>query len=56
MNKILRIKQATKTGYALFELGGVADLNYVSSKTRRGRVESLGKISPTITTENTVPH
>lgn len=52
MNKILRIKQATKTGYALFEVGGVADLNYATSKTRRGRVEQMGRISPTITTEN----
>lgn len=30
----------------------MADLNYVSSKTRRGRVIENGKICPTLTTEN----
>lgn len=47
----VRIKQATKQGYALCDIGGVADFNYVSSKTRRGRVQKHGQISPTITSE-----
>lgn len=32
--------------------GGVADLNYPDSQTRRGRVIENGEISPTLTTEN----
>lgn len=32
--------------------GGICDLNYVSSKTRRGRVQGGGTISPTLTAEN----
>lgn len=51
MKDIIRIKQATKLGYAEMEVGGVADLNYPDSKTRRGRVEELGNISPTIAAE-----
>lgn len=31
---------------------GVADLNYPSSKTRRGRVIDMGNVSPTLTTES----
>lgn len=46
------IKQATKTGYVECDIGGVADLNYVISKTRRGRVIEQGNICPTLTTEN----
>ena len=34
-------------------LGGVADFLYPTSKLRRGRVQSKGQISPTITAENT---
>lgn len=47
--KTIRIKQATKKGYIECEIGGVADLSYPSSKTRRGRVQEHGRISPTIT-------
>lgn len=36
-NKVA-IKQATKQGYVECEVGGVADLSYPNSKTRRGRV------------------
>ena len=43
------IKQATEKGYIECELGGVADLSYPESKTRRGRVQEGGKVSPTIT-------
>lgn len=47
-NKIA-IKQATKLGYIECEVGGVADLSYLESKTRRGRVQSGGQIRPTLT-------
>lgn len=51
MEKLL-IKQATKEGYIPCEVGGVADLNYPDSQTRRGRVIDQGRVSPTLTTEN----
>ena len=46
--KIL-IPQATKKGYIEMELPGVCDLSYPNSKTRRGRVQENGKVSPTLT-------
>lgn len=36
--KTVKIPQATKKGYIECEVGGVADLSYPDSKTRRGRV------------------
>lgn len=51
-NKVL-IPQTTKQGYIECEVGGVADLSYPNSKTRRGRVQDGGKISPTITATET---
>jgi len=36
--KTIKIRQATKDGFIDCEIPGIADLNYVSSKTRRGRV------------------
>lgn len=51
-NKIA-IRQATKKGYIECELGGVADLFYSESKTRRGRVQECGQICPTITATET---
>lgn len=35
------------------KMGGVADLSYPSSKTRRGRVQECGTICPTITATET---
>lgn len=52
--EIVKIKQATKQGYALCEVGGVADFSYPDSKTRRGRVQGNGQICPTITSEVTM--
>ena len=52
-DNMVLIKQATKDGYIECEVPGIADLNYVSSTTRRGRVQEGGQISPTIATENT---
>ena len=40
----------TADGEQVMELGGVCDLSYPSSKTRRGRVQDGGLISPTLTT------
>lgn len=54
-NKIL-IKQATKQGYIECDIGGVADLSYPTSKTRRGRVQDNGHTSPTITATETGIH
>lgn len=51
-NKVA-IKQATKEGYIECEVGGVADLSYPDSKTRRGRVQDNGNTCPTITATET---
>ena len=50
---MIRIKQATKAGYIECCNGGLADLSYPGSKTRRGRVQMGGCVSPTITAEQT---
>ena len=47
--KKILISQATKKGYIEMEVPGVCDLSYPNSKTRRGRVQEKGKISPTLT-------
>lgn len=52
INKVA-IKQATKQGYIECELGGVADLSYPDSKTRRGRVQDNGNTCLTITATET---
>ena len=49
----VRIKQATKEGYIECEVGGVADLSYPTSTTRRGRVQDMGRVSPTLTATET---
>lgn len=49
-NSSLRVKQATKTGYADVRSGGVFDVAFPNSKTRRGRVQGVdGDICPTLT-------
>lgn len=52
MEKV-KIRQATRKGYIECAVGGVADLSYPSSKTRRGRVQEDGWICPTITATET---
>lgn len=52
-NKVVWIRQATKEGWIPCILGGVVDLSYPNSKTRRGRVQENGTIAPTITTSPT---
>lgn len=54
--KKYRVKVANKKGYSECVIGGVADLSYPSSKTRRGRVIDMGYTSPTITAQGTVSH
>lgn len=49
--ELVKIRQATKQGFALCEVGGVADFSYPDSKTRRGRVQGNGQICPTITSD-----
>ena len=49
----IKIKQATKEGYIDCKLGGVADLSYPTSKTRRGRVQDNGDTCPTLTAAET---
>lgn len=50
----MKIKQATKQGFAIVRPGGVFDYTFPSSKTRRGRVIDNGKVSPTLETTSTV--
>jgi len=52
-DNMVLIKQATDKGYIECENGGVADLSYPTSKTRRGRVQENGTVSPTITATET---
>ena len=44
----VKIKQATKDGYIECEVGGVADLSFPDSNTRRGRVQDKGNTCPTL--------
>lgn len=48
MTETVHIKQATSQGYIECEVGGVADLSFPDSKTRRGRVQEKGQVSPTL--------
>lgn len=48
----IKIKQATKKGYTECKINGVADFSYPDSKTRRGRVEQSGEVSPTLMAGN----
>lgn len=51
-DNMVLIRQATREGFIPCEVGGVCDLNYPDSKTRRGRAQDNGQICPTLTTEN----
>ena len=42
MIKSVKIRQATKEGTVIWNVGGVADLSFPASKTRRGRVQGNG--------------
>lgn len=52
-NNNVAICQATKKGYIECNIGGVADLSYPESKTRRWRVQEDGNICPTLTATET---
>ena len=43
------IPEATKDGYIPMEFGGVCELSYPNSDTRRGRVQEGGTVAPTLT-------
>ena len=47
--KKISIKANTKSGSQTLDPGGVMDISYPSSKTRRGRVQGVGNISPALT-------
>lgn len=51
-DNMILIRQATQKGYIECEVGGVADLSYPTSTTRRGRVTDQGNVCPTIMTSN----
>lgn len=48
----VKIKQATKDGFIECKVGGVIDMSFPTSKTRRGRVQEGGNVSPTIMANN----
>lgn len=52
LEETIKIKQATKKGYAECKIGGVADFSFPDRKTRRGRVEQNGDVSPTLMAGN----
>ena len=47
----VEIKQATKEGFIQCKVGGCYDASYPESKTRRGRVQEGGDVTPTITAQ-----
>jgi DNA (cytosine-5)-methyltransferase 1 len=54
-DKTLRIHQATELGYVEVEPGSIFDGSYPNSKTRRGRVQEGGKVSPTLMASGEAP-
>ena len=52
MLEAVMVKQATKAGFIKWQVGGVADLSFRTSKTRRGRVQAGGTVCPTIMSSN----
>ena len=46
---VLRVRQATETGYIECDPNGVADLAYPNSELRRARVKERGSIASTVT-------
>ena len=49
MSLKLRIPQATEQGFIEVEPNGAFDFSYPSSKTRRGRVQMGGAVTPAVT-------
>lgn len=48
----IKIKQATTEGSIECKIGGCYDASYPKSKTRRGRVQNGGDVTPTLTASN----
>lgn len=48
---VVKIRQATKEGSINCKVGGCYDASYPDSKTRRGRVQEGGDVTPTITAQ-----
>lgn len=46
----VKVKEATKKGYNEIKVGGVLNIAFPESQTRRGRVIDNGNISPTLDT------
>lgn len=55
-DNLLLIPQATSKGYIEVGPGGVFDGSYPESKTKRGRVQEGGKVSPTLTAGGEPPY
>lgn len=51
LEETIKIKQATKEGEIECKVGGCYDASYPDSKTRRGRVQEGGDVTPTITAQ-----
>ena len=51
-NMCIEIKQATKEGSIKCKVGGCFDSSFPNSKTRRGRVQENGDVTPTLTASN----
>ena len=51
MEESIKIKQAIKQGYIECKVGGCFDSSYSTSKSRRGRVQEGGDVTPTITAQ-----
>ena len=47
-NGVIYVRTANQTGRVEIKNGGVADLTYPQSQTRRGRVIDKGNVSPTL--------
>ena len=50
-NNCISVKQATKEGSIECKVGGCYDASFPNSKTRRGRVQEHGDVTPTITAQ-----
>ena len=48
-DELIRIKANVDKGYTELESGGVCDMSYPDSESRRGRAQSLPRLCPTIT-------
>lgn len=52
--EIIKVKANTNEGFYELEPSGVVDLSYPDSKNRRGRVQTRGRVCPTITSSGDI--